>query len=320
MGARRRRRRGARPLWPGAIAEIAHTSTVAGGSSKQALTRLDLAALASPASPGTSYLLLQLPPPRWRMLEALELVPRGPLFGVHNSWLEERCFGGAAAATLASEWHLKTHWSQLLVGTRGAGMSNHTDALQVGSWHAHLAGRKRWRLCSPRSVGGGGECFEDILVPGDVLVYPAGWSHETECLETPTVSISRSTVPVREDEAITFAEQIGDECAFGQAANLHLSGALCDTWDACALAAGRTWRDRNRWAALSAMAARRAIAKREAVLPDHYTYEALRLAVNRDHYEAQGMDLVLDAAVRPSDGDGRSLGVAASNASRSSVS
>ena len=26
-------------LWPGAIAEIAHTSTVAGGSSKQALTR-----------------------------------------------------------------------------------------------------------------------------------------------------------------------------------------------------------------------------------------------------------------------------------------
>ena len=45
---------------------------------------------------------------------------------------------------IAEEYHLKTHWKIILVGSRGAGMFNHSDSLLTSSWHAHLMGSKWW--------------------------------------------------------------------------------------------------------------------------------------------------------------------------------
>ena len=113
------------------------------------------------------------------------------------------------------------------------------------------------------------------------------------------------------ENAAAFADHVLDDCAFGaHGPNLHLSGALCDAWDRCAAQLGkddssRGWRERirERSAAEAAahgrasggtMAARRAIGKREAVLPTHYLYDdgALALGVNRDYFErVRGMEL-----------------------------
>ena len=304
------------------------------------------------------YLLLQLPPPRWNVLERSNMLP--PPQGLpssavshfiaaqHPQWWAE-CLDDS---TLAFEWHMKTHWSQLLSGNRGAGMSNHTDALLVGAWHAHVAGRKRWTLC-----GASAGCFEGVVEAGEVLFYGAGWAHETMCLATPTVSVSRSVV--QRAHAKALIEQISNECAFGSVANLGLSGALCDAWERlCAprllrqlglndtaaeeIAADvpSAWRERIRHASAARaaaggdadaprrrergrgsggeMAARRAIRRREEVQPEHHTYEAYRpqaasgaverepvmntlsLQLNRDFYEAQGVELDSEVSVAAS--------------------
>ena len=263
-------------------------------------------------------------------------IPRHlPDVGKERSWLDEawpeRCLGGA----LALEWSLKTHWAQLAVGARSTGMANHTDALLTGSWHAQLAGSKSWRLCPPSGDGRGGSdddssaCFEGVLSAGEVLVYGAAWSHATRALETPTISASRAVV--QQSLADAFVEQILHDCASTgkSGTDLHLSGALCDAFDTeCAplirqsaadasaasstpATSGVSWRDlaREQGAARAAasggtstgeMAARRAIAKREAVRPEHYTYEALSLQMNRDYYELRGLTILDDLIDEPS--------------------
>ena len=124
-----------------------------------------------PRAPTGAYVLLQVPPARWQELTAHGAVPSAPQLpwsGASMDW--NSCL---ADAQLLSEWSLKSHWAQLLIGRRGAGMASHTDSLAAASWHAQLSGRKWWHLCS-----GSGECFEGIVQPGEVLSYPAGWARD----------------------------------------------------------------------------------------------------------------------------------------------
>ena len=105
-----------------------------------------------------------------------------------DAWLEE-CLG-FPDDEVAEEYHLKTHWKIILTGSRGAGMFNHSDSLQTSSWHAHLMGSKWWYVCGTMPSGDRGVCFEDYLVPGETLYYGHGWHHETQNLETPTMTIT----------------------------------------------------------------------------------------------------------------------------------
>ena len=70
-------------------------------------------------------------------------------------------------------------------------------------WSAQITGTKRWRLLSPdhprnvmRMEAGGiesagpGEAYEAVLLPGDVIVWYAGWTHGTFALEAPTLALS----------------------------------------------------------------------------------------------------------------------------------
>ena len=261
------------------------------------------------------YVIFQLPPPRWRRLEEDGSVPpRASLPFAAHAW--ERCLDGLQAP-LAAEWHLKARWSQVVAGGPGTGMPNHTDTLHVSGWHAHLSGRKWWRLCGRGPEGGAPACFEGVLAAGEVLAIPAGWWHETRCLEETTVSLSQLIVPVPAASAATLVEQVAEDCAFGHAANLRLSAALCDAWDGCAAEVHHaqrrdddpspwlTWRERIERASVSMMAARRAIRRREEVLPSHYTFEALAMALNRDYYERQGVEIRVGAAAARNAGPAR---------------
>ena len=292
-------------LMLGGIAEV--------GSS---LMPLSLATRTLSSVPGT-YMLYQLTPSRWNALEDTEVAPRRLLGADH--WLDERWPERCLDASQAAEFHQKTHWAQLAAGMSArAGMSNHTDALFAGSWHAQLAGKKSWRLCGT-SIGS--PCFEDVVAAGEVLLYGASWSHETRCVDVPTVSITRSIL--QRGFATAFVEQVMNDCAStpSRGTDLRFSGSLCDAFaERCAPhildAAGvtaplprRGWRDlvREHSAAKASttgiksaggMVARRTIAKREAVLPAHYTYdthEALALPLNRDYYEGLGHRIIKEA-------------------------
>jgi hypothetical protein len=50
-------------------------------------------------------------------------------------------------------------------------MRNHSDSLMTASWHATLAGRKWWYVCSPR---GDGECYETVAPRGGIVIYGTG--------------------------------------------------------------------------------------------------------------------------------------------------
>jgi hypothetical protein len=71
---------------------------------------------------------------------------------------------------------------------RGAGMRNHSDSLMTASWHATLAGRKWWHLCSPR---GDGECYETVAPRGGIVIYGTG---TCTCTLAPNRRLGRGVV------------------------------------------------------------------------------------------------------------------------------
>ena len=194
--------------------------TLDGDASSDLSSRSSLAINTS--APNGRYLLQRLSPPMWGKLAARGDVPvrlPPPLHAHH--WVDE-CFEDSPDA--ASEWHMKTDWKALLAGSRGAGMYNHSDSLQVGSWHAHVAGRKWWHLCRR------GECYEGIVEAGQILTYGAGWYHETQCVDTPTITLTGSIVQAAHFTA--FSKQIANGCTF-DGEGQELSSTLCAAWKRC---------------------------------------------------------------------------------------
>ena len=137
-------------------------------------------------SESKSYLLLPLP--LNTTLRAPEFA--GPLVVAEPPESPWRYCHACLAALNATAIHEHVaHWRLLaLGGGAGSGMDGHSDALALGSWSRQLTGRKRWRLC------GDGSCSEVTLQPGETLVYPPRWWHETNTVDVGALSVSGSLI------------------------------------------------------------------------------------------------------------------------------
>lgn len=54
-------------------------------------------------------------------------------------------------------------------------------------------------------------CYEDYLIPGEILYYGHGWHHETQNLETPTMTITDTVAHQNNYQSIT--EMLHGTCA-----------------------------------------------------------------------------------------------------------
>ena len=143
-------------------------------------------------APG-KYLHLQLKEEQWAKLRRNGLGSPDQRLHVWlrtDGWMK-RCLPTQA---LRDEYHIKTHWKIVLIGTPGAGMFNHSDSLLTSSWHAHVQGRKWWYVCGtgdgPGPYEGEHRCFEDALEVGEILYYPKDYHHETQNLKMPTMTVT----------------------------------------------------------------------------------------------------------------------------------
>ena len=110
-----------------------------------------------------------------------------------------------------------SRWRVAVVGNAGSGMFLHADAFASATWQAQIVGRKKWVLCHPDSrrlstdvdlfaqeappavadAAQHDRCGVITLHPGEILLYPAGWWHQTLSLDTPTISLAHRVVDVR---------------------------------------------------------------------------------------------------------------------------
>eukprot|EP00466_Bigelowiella_natans_P014426 jgi/Bigna1/67214/fgenesh1_pg.3_\ len=168
------------------------------------------------------YLHVQATPRAWSEMERIsDLSPTRHSLLQGDGWMRA-CL---QSEELIEEFHLKTHWKVVLIGTKGAGMFNHTDSLQTSSWHAHVRGRKWWHICAPEKG-----CYEDYVKPGEILGYSNGWWHTTQNLKNPTITVT-GTIVTRENHK-QVAEMLQEECVqdkFG----FKFSAQLCDALDSC---------------------------------------------------------------------------------------
>jgi hypothetical protein len=162
--------------------------------------------------PGT-YIQWNLSPAHWdRMKRHMGYMPDN--FVGDQSWLElGKCF---TDADTRGRFFKQSHWNMLLVGERGAGMFNHKDTLRIASYQVQLHGRKRWHLCrgstEDRYMYKAGDvnafapdyekyplfkqaqCLQAEVGPGEILFYGTDWWHQTQNLDTPTISLSGSVI------------------------------------------------------------------------------------------------------------------------------
>lgn len=220
------------------------------------------------------YFHLQLTPEMWRQLEADTkhgLAAKRHWHLENDGWIDD-CFGGDDA--LRTEYHLKTHWKIILAGAAGAGMFNHSDSLQTSSWHAHLAGRKWWYVCGDLSTGQRGACFESVLEPGDILYYGRGWHHETQNLETPTITITDTAIHAKNFAHV--ADMLHAECT-RDAFNFKFSATLCDALDSCYDALHRRFTGQGKsdsaWPPWRSVATKAVIDKRQGIHVTENNYD-----------------------------------------------
>ena len=183
-------------------------------------------------TPG-KYLHLQLGEDEWSKLRE-----NNEMGNPIHKWLRtdgwmKKCIKKKA---LRDEYHIKTHWKIILIGRPGAGMFNHSDSLLTSSWHAHVQGDegKWWYVCG-EGLGKGPyegqqQCFEDLVMPGEILFYPKHYFHETQNLAMPTMTVTGTVVSGFNYRSI--ATQLHRECSYSHL-NFDLSGPLCDALDKC---------------------------------------------------------------------------------------
>lgn len=221
------------------------------------------------------YMHLQLSPKMWEKLEQSgHMPPTRHEFLENDEWLAA-CMGHPDSA-IAQEWHLKTHWKIILTGTRGAGMFNHSDALLTSSWHSQILGQKWWYVCGTHADGRQ-VCYEDILQPGEILYYPRRWHHETQCVETPTMTLTDTVAHEGNAEGIMM--KTFGECTGRNPLNFDFSSQLCDALDTCntywkerVKAEGGKWRGEDREPWRDSTSADR-IKKLEDTKPEHNNYD-----------------------------------------------
>eukprot|EP00613_Pedinella_sp_CCMP2098_P072149 CAMPEP_0171931508 /NCGR_PEP_ID=MMETSP0993-20121228/29500_1 /TAXON_ID=483369 /ORGANISM="non described non described, Strain CCMP2098" /LENGTH=542 /DNA_ID=CAMNT_0012571555 /DNA_START=24 /DNA_END=1652 /DNA_ORIENTATION=- len=219
------------------------------------------------------YMHLQLTPKMWMQLEE-----RGDINALRHwhlssdEWLED-CLGFPDSA-LAEEYHLKTHWKIILTGSRGAGMFNHSDSLQTSSWHSHIMGLKWWYVCGQLVNGTKGVCFEGYVEPGETLYYGTGWHHETQNIETPTMTITDTVA--HEHNFGQIADQLYATCTHDKM-RFGFSADLCDGLDGCfnklhEMHTGKP-KPAHMWRPWRTVAKESEIKNREKVLPAHNNYD-----------------------------------------------
>ena len=149
-----------------------------------------------------------------------------------------------------------------------------------------------------------GECFESYVEVGEILYYGAGWSHETQNLVTPTVTITGTVVHewnyntvraalrivphtghccvvwrclTRSGALISqVAPKLHGECANSEL-NFQFSARLCDALDKCY----NHWHEQymgkpkpaDLWPAWRSVSSQTNIAKKEEIKPEDNNYD-----------------------------------------------
>lgn len=197
--------------------------------------------------PFSTYIQWNMRRSQWRALMAqLGRVPDA--FRVDDLWLDA-CLPTEA---LQDEFFIATHWRMLLIGNVGAGMFNHWDILRTSSWQFQAKGRKKWHICSPAQqrfmyragdvntfdpdyekfpLFAEADCFLDAVLEGDFVSYPKDYWHQTENLDTPTISISASIVDLNNAEAVF--KELQRECRGETNRITRMSKELCEGLDRC---------------------------------------------------------------------------------------
>lgn len=221
----------------------------------------------------SQYLMWNMRPEPWDELGKDVHLPEA--FNT-DAWWQDQCLSNQ---TLREEFFIKTHWSMLLMGTRGAGMFNHSDSLRTSSWQAQVSGAKWWYVCghmwdaapTGEIITGDFKCFEDVVREGEILFYPSEFYHQTFNVEDRSISYSGTQLDARNYRFIT--NEFFEECARGKW-NYKFSGKLCDVLDDCY----KLWDDRfrggrapiaQRW---RDVANQKSQAERDAVPPTENNY------------------------------------------------
>jgi ribosomal protein L16 Arg81 hydroxylase len=110
-------------------------------------------------------------------------------------------------------------------------MFNHQDVLRTASYQAQVAGSKRWHVCAPSEskwIGRAGgvdafdpdyvqyplfrnaKCFDDVVETGEMIFYPADYWHQTENVQTPTISVTATVMDANNYQFII--DELEQEC------------------------------------------------------------------------------------------------------------
>ena len=187
----------------------------------------------------------------------------------NDDWMKHKhCFH--ENQDIISKFMLLTHWRMLIIGEEDSGMFNHKDSLRTSSWQIQLYGRKKWHICGPDmdsfmySAGTvdtfnpdyarypefrNATCYQFTLEPGDVVYYPKDWWHQTQNLNTPTISITGTLVGI--DNYKEIQEMLQKQCS-GNGTVFYPVEPLCsklmkcyELWDSLALTAWSERRERK---------------------------------------------------------------------------
>ena len=187
-----------------------------------------------------------------------------------DRWWMSRCL---KSKKVREEYHIKTHWKIVLVGSRGAGMFNHSDSLRTSSWHGHVEGRKYWIVCSGERSGNP-ECFESILRAGEILYYGKDWFHTTQNIDTPTTTITGTVVLQNQFDAV--GGMLHKECA-NDWLDFRFSAKLCDALDVCLALWHKRFRGEDKpeglWPPWRSQADPAILKKRKKIKPQHNNYD-----------------------------------------------
>jgi hypothetical protein len=206
---------------------------------------------------------------QWRVREGAwarlrrDVTPLPP-FWDESQWAPQclpppRRLAGGLVDDAADNLFAHSRWRVAVVGNAGSGMFLHADAFASATWQAQIVGRKKWVLCHPDSrrlstdvdlfaqeappavadAAQHDRCGVITLHPGEILLYPAGWWHQTLSLDTPTISLAHRVVDVRRWSSMAAYWRmacrnpgIDVEKDFPGAAPL-LKPAVCDAIDGC---------------------------------------------------------------------------------------